>query len=151
MTFLLAVLFSISAIAQKHTPMPHGTVYGKAPDNTAMITSSNLEGYMGKRTRINATISGRIIKVTKSKGGWFEIDAGKGKIIAAHFKDYGVTIPAHLQGRKIIAEGIAQKQFIADDMQHFAGDTVTGKKSHTTKTNKNQRLTFEVTGLLVEK
>ncbi len=116
-----------------------------------MVAATNLEAYMGKKTRISTTITGKVVKVTKPKGGWFEIDGGNGKIIAAHFRDYNVTIPTNLTGKKIIAEGIAQKQFIADDMQHLAGDTVTGKKSHTIKTNKNQRLTFEVTGLLVEK
>ncbi|MDB5132318.1 MAG: hypothetical protein JWR02_2067 [Mucilaginibacter sp.] len=116
-----------------------------------MVTASNLETYMDKKTRVSATIRGRIIKVTKPKGGWFQIDAGKGKVIAAHFRDYNITLPEDLKGKYVIAEGIAAKQFIADDMQHFAGDTVTGKKSHSTKTNKNQQLTFEVTGLLVER
>lgn len=150
-TFVFALLFSVSAFAQKHTPMPHGTVFGATPDNTAMVTASNLEAYMDKKTRISTTIRGRVIKVTKPKGGWFEIDAGKGKVIAAHFRDYNITLPKDLKGKYVIAEGVASKQFIADDMQHLAGDTVTGKKSHTTKTNKNQKLTFEVKGLLVER
>lgn len=131
--------------------MPYGTVYGAKPDNTAIVAASNLEMSMDKKTRVNTTIRGRVIKVTKPKGGWFEIDAGKGKVIAAHFRDYNITLPEDLKGKYVIAEGVAAKQFIADDMQHFAGDTVTGKKTHTTKTNKNQRLTFEVKGLLVER
>jgi hypothetical protein len=149
--FILALLFSVSAFAQKHTPMPRGTIYGVKPDNTAMVMASNLEAYMDKKTRISTTIRGRVIKVTRPKGGWFQIDGGKGKVIAAHFRDYNITLPEDLKGKYVIAEGIAAKQFIADDMQHLAGDTVTGKKSHTTKTNKNRQLTFEVTGLLVER
>jgi hypothetical protein len=50
----------------------------------------------------------------------------------------------------VIIEGVAQKQFIADDLQHFAGDTVQGKKQHQVNANPNQRLTFEVTGLMVD-
>jgi len=92
-----------------------------------------------------------VIKVTKTKGGWFELDAGNGKIINAHFKDYAVTIPADLKGRTVIIEGVAQKQFIADDGQHFAGDTVTGKKQHSVNANPKQSLTFEVSGLMVDK
>jgi hypothetical protein len=150
-TIILALLFSASAFAQKHTPMPAGFVYGTKPDNTAMVTASNLETYMDKKASVGATIRGRVIKVTRPKGGWFEIDAGNGKVIAAHFRDLNITLPENLKGKYVIAEGIASKQFIADDMQHFAGDTVTGKKSHTTKTNKNQRVNFEVKGLLVER
>jgi len=43
-----------------------------------------------------------------------------------------------------------QKQFIADDQQHFAGDTVTGKKQHEVKTNPKRRLSLEVKGMMVD-
>ncbi len=105
---------------------------------------------MDKKARITTAIRGKVLKVTKQKGGWFDIDAGNGKVIAAHFKLYNITIPDDLKGCTIVAEGVAAKQFIADDQQHFAGDTVTGKKQHSVKTNPKQRLTFEVKGLLVE-
>lgn len=148
---VFALVFSVSAFAQQHTPLPNGTVFGVKPDNAAMVTASNLEAYMDKKTRVSTTIRGRVIKVTKPKGGWFQIDAGKGKVIAAHFSNYNITLPEDIKGKYVIAEGVAAKQFIADDMQHLAGDTVTGKKNHSTKTSKNQQLTFEVKGLLVEK
>jgi hypothetical protein len=64
---------------------------------------------------------------------------------------YDTSIPTSLSGRTVIVEGVAQKQFIADDGQHFAGDTVTGKKQHQVKTNPKQSITFEVSGLMVDK
>ena len=79
------------------------------------------------------------------------MDAGNGKVIQAHFKDYNISLPTALKGRTVIVEGVAQKQFIADDLQHLAGDTVIGKKQHTVKTNPKQRLTFEVRGLMIDK
>src|SRR5436190_23109025 len=121
--FLVAFLLAISIYAQKHTPLPHGMVYGTKPDTTIMQPASRIEAGMGKRARISTTIRGLVLKVTKPKGGWFDIDAGKGKVIKAHFKNYAVTLPYNLKGRIVIIEGVAQKQFIADDMQHFAGDT----------------------------
>ncbi|GAC1304000.1 MAG: hypothetical protein NVSMB24_10810 [Mucilaginibacter sp.] len=147
-TFILALLFSVSVFAQKHTPMPQGTVYGAKPDNTAMVTASNLESYMNNKTRVSTTIRGRVIKVTKAKGGWFQIEAGKRKVIMAHFRDYNITLPEDIKGKYVIAEGIAAKQFIADDMQHLAGDAATRKKGHA---DKDQQISFEVKGLLVEK
>ncbi len=105
---------------------------------------------MDKKVRISIAIRGKGIKATKQNCGWFDVDAGNGKVIAAHFKTYKMTIPEDLKGRTLVAEGVAAKQFIADDQQHFAGDTVTGKKQHSVKTNPKQRLTFEVSGLMVE-
>ena len=150
LTIIFSLLFSISLFAQKHVPLPHGTVYGAKPDTGAMQDAAKLEAFMGKKTRISTTVKGKVLKVTKQKGGWFTIDAGNGKVIAAHFKVYNITIPADLQGRYIVADGVAEKQFLADDLQHFAGDTVSGKKQHAVKTNAKHKLIFEVNGLMVE-
>lgn len=106
---------------------------------------------MGKRTRTSAVIYGKVLKVTQSKGGWFDLDAGNGRIIKAHFANAHINLPYDLKGRQVIIDGVAQKQFIADDLQHFAGDTVIGKKQHHVKANPKQRLTFEVHGLMVDK
>ena len=151
LSLLFGLLFTISAFAQKQTPLPHGTVYGTKPDSGAMLNAAKLEAFMGKKTRISTTVKGRVLNVTKQKGGWFTLDAGNGKVIAAHFKNYDVTIPLGLKGKHIIAQGVAEKQFISDDLQHFAGDTVSGKKQHMVKTDAKRRLTLEVTGLMVDK
>ncbi|MCC8424484.1 DUF4920 domain-containing protein [Mucilaginibacter sp. UR6-11] len=152
MKYLLLLFFIYAAgpAFAQHTPLPHGMVFGIKPGTAEMIPAWRVEAFMDKKTRISTTIRGRIIKVTKPKGGWFEIDAGKGKIIAAHFKNYGINIPTGLKGKIVIAEGVAEKQFIADDLQHFAGDTARGKKQHSVKTNPLRRLTFEVKGLMVD-
>jgi hypothetical protein len=149
--FLIVLLLSGVCYAQQHTPLPHGMVYGAKPDTLAMMNATKLESFMGKKTRISTTIEGRVIKVTHEKGGWFELDAGNGKVIAAHFKDYNINIPGNLAGRRVIIEGVTQKQFIADDLQHLAGDTVTGKKQHKVKTDAKRKLSFEVKGLQVDK
>lgn len=107
---------------------------------------------MGKRTRTNAVITGKVIKVTKPKGGWFIIDAGQGKTIEAHFKNYNITLPIDLKGREVIVDGIAEKIFVADDMQHLAGESSSQMKSqHSAKPNPKQKITFEVKGLMVNK
>ena len=149
-TIIFAVIIAGLLTNRQGTPSMHGKVFGTRPDSTGMIKASQVESFMDKKTRISITIKGKVLKVTKAQGGWFDIDAGNGKVIAAHFKTYNVTIPTDLKGKYVVADGVAQKQFIADDGQHFAGDTVTGKKQHNTKTNPKQRLTFEVKGLMVE-
>ena len=116
-----------------------------------MMSADKVEAFMGKKTRISTTIEGRVIRVTREKGGWFELDAGAGKVIAAHFKNYNINIPADLAGRTVIIEGVAAKQFIADDLQHLAGDTVNCKKQHKVKTDPKRKVTFEVKGLMIDK
>ncbi|MDB4901265.1 MAG: hypothetical protein JWQ63_546 [Mucilaginibacter sp.] len=149
-TFLFAIFLSGLSYGQQQGYLAHGKVFGSKPNMTGMMDASKVEAYMDKKTRINITIKGRVLKVTNPKGGWFQMDAGKGRIINAHFRTYDVTIPPGLKGRNVIADGVAEKQFIADDQQHLAGDTVTGKKQHSVKTNPKQKLIFEVNGLMVE-
>ena len=149
-SLFFALLLCVFSFSWLPVQLPHGKVFGAKPDTTELISAAQIEIFMANKTRISATIRGKVIKVTKPKGGWFDIDAGKGKVIGAHFRDYNVTIPGDLKGRYVIAEGIAAKQFIADDLQHFAGDTARGKKQHNINANPKRKLTFEVKGLMVE-
>jgi len=146
---LAAIFFSVSVFAQQ-SPLPHGTVFGSKPVTTQVVRATKLEAFMDKKARVTVTIRGKVLGVTKTKGGWFTIDGGNGKIISAHFRDYKVNIPTNLKGKTVVADGVAAKQFLADDMQHFAGDTVSGKKQHQTQTNPKRRLDFEVKGLMVD-
>lgn len=152
LVFLVLAFVFGNVQAQKHTPLPHGMVFGMAPSNIGRMPASNIETFMGKRTRTSAVIIGRVLRVSKPKGGWFDLDAGKGKIIAAHFRDYNIILPTDLKGREVIIEGVAAKEFIADDMQPLAGET-RGQmhRQHQVKTNPKQRLTFEVKGLFVNR
>ncbi|OKS89401.1 DUF4920 domain-containing protein [Mucilaginibacter polytrichastri] len=149
--FVLLFTTTTTAFAQKHTPLPHGMVFGSSPSNINQMPAGKLEAFMGKRTRTSVVVYGRVLRVTKQQGGWFEMDAGNGKIIAAHFRDYNIKLPVDLKGREVIIDGVAEKQFIADDLQHLAGDTVQGKKQHSVKTNPKEKITFEVKGLMVNK
>ncbi|MBK0380134.1 DUF4920 domain-containing protein [Mucilaginibacter segetis] len=148
--FILCIIPTITCMAQKSTPLPHGMVFGLKPENVGPVESYKIEEFMGKKTRVTTAIEGKILRVTKSKGGWFEMEAGKEKIIDAHFKDYSITLPKDIEGRTVIIEGVAERKFLADDRQHFAGDTVTGKKAHNTNPNPKQRISFEVRGLMVD-
>jgi hypothetical protein len=148
---LICFLWSVDTIAQKKAALPHGMVFGDKPKGIAPIPATKLEAFMGKKIRQTTAIRGKVINVTKEKGGWFLMNAGAGKTIEAHFKNYNVTLPKAIAGRTVIIEGVAQRQLIADDLQHFAGDTVTGSKQHKVKVNPKHRITFEVRGLMVDK
>lgn len=145
----LIICFLFIATSVLAQPMPHGMVYGRKPGRTGLILATSLEKYMGKRTRIRVSVSGRVTLVTKSKGGWFDVDAGNGRIITAHFLNPNINIPAKLKNRYIIMEGVAQKQFIADDRQHYAGGN--DSRQHAVKPNPKQMLMFEVRGLIITK
>lgn len=133
-------------LGQKRTPLPHGMVFGTKPDVVNLHKAEDLETFMGKRTRTSAVVVGRVIRVTKPKGGWFEMAAGKGKIIQVHFQKYNINLPTDLKGREVIIEGVASKQFVADDKQHLAGAGAASQPRGLTG-----GLEFEATGLFVNR
>lgn len=140
LTLLFALLFSVAAGAQQ---MSHGTIYGTKPNSAGAMDASKVKAFMGNKVRITATITGKVAKVTKTKGGWFELQGADGKVIDAHFKTAGINIPGSLSGHTVIAEGTVSKQFDASDRQPMSGQTQ--------KETPNGGLSFEVTGLEVEK
>ena len=151
LVLLMLILCSARVFAQKHTPLPHGMVFGKKPNSVAPVAANQLERLMGGKIRQTTAIVGKVTQVTKEKGGWFNMDAGSGRVIEAHFANYDVKLPEAIKGRTVIIEGVAQRQLIADDAQHFAGDTAQAKKQHQVKVNPKARLIFEVQGLMVDK
>ena len=147
---LVLLGFSIQVDAQR-IPLPHGTVFGEKPDTMIMERAEMLPKLMGNKTSLSTTLSGVVKRVTKVKGGWFELADSKGEIIAAHFKNYKINLPKAIKGRGVIVEGVAVRQFIADDSQHFAGDSVIQQSFNKRKSRKRALVTFEVSGLMVDK
>jgi len=137
---LVLSLFSFSLFAQDK--LLHGKIFGNKP-GAVIVTADRLESYLGERVRKETTIKGKVLNVVKEKGGWFTIDAGNGKIIAAHFAKYDVTIPAGLKGCTVVVEGIVQKQSALTDQQKLAGQKQASDKT-------TSQLSIEVTGLMVE-
>lgn len=145
--FFILTLIAFKAHAQQ-TPLPHGMVFGSKPDTSIIVEAANIDQLMGKKIRVSTTLRGRVINVDKQKGGWFTLDAGRGTIISAHFKNYDVTLPAALKGRVVIIEGIANRQVSATNGQQFGGKISAKQDAYTPK---NKPLIFEVTGLMVYK
>ncbi|MBE9668074.1 DUF4920 domain-containing protein [Mucilaginibacter boryungensis] len=144
---LLIIAFIVSGdlMAQR---MPHGMVYGSKPSRVGLVQANKLEAFMGKRPRVSVSVAGRVAQVTNTKGGWFDVDAGNGKIITAHFKNNSINIPKSLKNRYIVMDGVAQRQMISDDHQHYAGGDSRG---HSRPSGPRHLLSFEVKGLVVEK
>lgn len=140
----IGLFLSCSVFAQQ--ALPHGMVFGTKPDTARAMDASQLREYMGSKKRISTVLKAKILKVTAEKGGWFEIEAGK-RTLTAHFKDYGVTLPKEIAGRTVIIDAVAFRRFMADDSQHYAGDTTTYK----TDEKLRRRVSLEVKGLMVYK
>ncbi len=151
MKALLACLFILPllAVAQKRVPLPHGMVFGTKPEVVNLHKASELDAYMGRQTRTSAVIIATLLKVTNPKQGWFDLDAGQGHVIHAHFQQYNVSLPIELKGRQVIVAGVAARQFLSSNGQHLTGRN--SGSMHNTQAQTGGEITFEATGLYVNK
>ena len=147
LSWLLALILSVSVYAQKHTPLPHGMIFGTRPSTVGLVPAAGLRTYMGNRARMTAAIVGTVVKVTQSKGGRFTIKAGKNEVIIARFKQTNINLPIDLKGREVVISGKASKQFNAFDSQREAGD----QSRNISRPGNKQPILFEVEGLMVNK
>ncbi|PTQ99914.1 uncharacterized protein DUF4920 [Mucilaginibacter yixingensis] len=147
-TLGIMICLAAATLAQAQHKLPHGMVYGAKPNTTQIIAANKLEDWMARRPRVSTTIKGRVLKVTDVRGGWFEMDGGRGRVIAAHFNRSGVNLPKNLAGKTAVVEGIAQRQMVAADKQHFAGDRANGHQPEV-NTDPRKHITFEAKGLEV--
>lgn len=147
-TLALALCFAAAVAAQAQNKLPHGTTYGAKPNTTQVIAANKLEDWLGSRPRVSTTIKGTVTKVTDVKGGWFDIDGGKGRTIQAHFSVAGVNLPKDLAGKTVVVEGVAQKTLVSADKQHFAGDRSNGHQP-AANTDAKKQVSFEAKGLEV--
>jgi hypothetical protein len=123
-------------------------VFGTKPDTGVVLDAAKLEGFMGRKNRVLTTIKGRILKVTLEKGGWFEMSAGKGKVISARFKDDDVKLPSELKGRTVIIQGIANRKLEAINGKPTGRVNANVKAPEKTPAGTTS-LIFEVTGLIL--
>ncbi len=150
MKYLLAfmgICLAITTQAQR-TPLPHGMVFGIKPDTSVVLDANKLEGFMDRKNRITTIVKGRVLKVTNELGGWFEMDAGKGKIITARFKNDDIKLPSALKGRVVIIQGVAARKLEAINGKP-TGSVVKNVKDAEKAEGGTIALIFEVTGLMV--
>ncbi|WP_158825598.1 DUF4920 domain-containing protein [Mucilaginibacter lacusdianchii] len=147
LSWLLLLILTVNTYAQKHTPLPHGVVFGSRPSTTSLVPAAQLRTYMGNRARTSAAIVGTVVEVTQSKGGWFTMKAGKSEVIKARFRQASINLPKDLKGREVVISGKASKQFNAFDSQREAGD----KSRNVSRPGNKQPILFEVEGLMVNK
>lgn len=146
--FIPLTLLPLFSVAQKHTPLPHGMVFGAKPEVVNLHKASELDGYMGRQIRTSVVVEATVVKVTNPKEGGFQLDAGNGKVINAHFQAGKVSLPVDLKGRDVIVAGVAARQLSATGAQHLAGRSTGGTPA---KTNMTGQIDLEVTGLYVNK
>jgi hypothetical protein len=141
--FSIAVLFSALTVSAQHETRPpqgqvsitpHGKVYGEKVDVKTAHPIGDMEAYLGRRTSITTTISGKVVDVDRN-GDSFTIRDSKGRPVTVIFNKAGYKFPMNLRGKNVLIDGVISKQFIANNRQHYAGSNAGMEKTHQKNNN----------------
>ncbi|MVN21230.1 DUF4920 domain-containing protein [Mucilaginibacter arboris] len=141
--FSVAVLFSALTVSAQHETRPpqgqvsitpHGKVYGEKVDVKTAHPIGDLESYLGRRTSVTTTISGKVADVDRN-GDFFTIRDNKGRPVTVHFKNAGYKLPQNIRGKMVLIDGVISKQFVANNHQHYAGSNSGMEKTHQQNNN----------------
>lgn len=141
----VAVLFGALTVssAQQHQTRPpqgqisispKGKIYGDKVDVKAAHPIGDMDAYMGRRTSITTTISGKVIDVDRS-GDFLTLRDNKGRPVTVSFMNAGHKLPPNLRGRMVLVDEVISKQFIANNHQHYAGSNAGMEKTHQKNNN----------------
>lgn len=102
----------------------------------------------------NMRVSGVIESSCATKGCWVRVKLENGETVHTMFKDYGFFVPTNrdLKGKKIVMEGFAFTDTTSvDDLKHFAHDEGKPEAEIAKITEPKVAVSFEASGVAVEK
>jgi Domain of unknown function (DUF4920) len=124
--------------------------FGEKITEKGAIESTKLAEKMKDKSTMETKVTGTIVEVCKKKGCWMTVDIGNNQKMRVTFKDYAFFVPKDANGKKVVIEGVAQKE-VTDvaTLKHYAEDA--GKaKEEIEKINKpKEELTFEAKGVII--
>jgi hypothetical protein len=115
---LVAMALCAAAIAAQKAEH-FGAAFTDAKTVSLKDALADVEKFSGKTIKVE----GKIADVCQERGCWLVVTDGE-REMRVKFKDYGFFVPKDASGRKVILEGIIEKQTISEDhARHIAQES----------------------------
>ncbi len=149
--FLLTIVMSsISLMAQP----PKGTAkkgmtFGIKTTAEGAVAANELTNVMAEKTTANVKVKGTVTEVCKAEGCWIRMQTASGTMLIK-MKDHSFTVPLALNGKTIVADGIAElKETSVEMLKHYAEDAGKSKTEIESITAPKKEIVLQAKGILV--
>ncbi|CAN5421556.1 hypothetical protein BH23BAC1_BH23BAC1_27030 [soil metagenome] len=155
--FILLIISAVSACSPKD-PSSHddsrdnqisGT-YGEQFQEENPIQITLIQEALENKDSLYIQAQGKIEKVCQKKGCWMQVGLGNGETMMVTFKDYGFFVPADIEGKSVVFEGVAKKEITSvETLRHYAEDAGKSPQEINAITEPEESIVFEAVGVKV--
>ena len=149
---LLAVLLfsGITAMAQPpNVPAEKGTNFGAKVKSKGAVSPDQLVDLLGNKNEAEVKVQGKVAEVCKAEGCWLRMETANGTMLIK-MKDHAFLVPLVLNGKTIVAQGIATvKETSVEMLKHYAEDAGKTKAEIDAITEPKKEIVMQAKGILV--
>ena len=149
--FLLTIVMSsISLMAQPPKgPAKKGMTFGIKTTAEGAVAANELTNVMAEKTTADVKVKGTVTEVCKAEGCWIRMQTPSGTMLIK-MKDHSFTVPLALNGKTIVADGIAElKETSVEMLKHYAEDAGKSKTEIESITAPKKEIVLQAKGILV--
>jgi Domain of unknown function (DUF4920) len=149
--FLLTiVMISISLMAQPPKgPAKKGMTFGIKTTADGAVAANELTNVMAEKTTADVKVKGTVTEVCKAEGCWIRMQTASGTMLIK-MKDHSFTVPLALNGKTIVADGVAElKETSVEMLKHYAEDAGKSKAEIEAITAPKKEIILHAKGILV--
>lgn len=148
---LPALVITFSLMAQPpNVSADKGAIFGSKVTEEGAVTADVLAENLNTQGQTKSLkVTGKITEVCKAEGCWVRMETKSGSMLIK-MKDHAFLVPTALEGRTIVADGIATfKETSVEQLRHFAEDAGKSKKEIAEITESKKEVVFQATGIKV--
>lgn len=148
--FLVSIFFVGSLMAQPpEGPANKGMTFGETITKKGAISSNKLVKKLNEANDIQVKVKGEVVQVCAAEGCWLRMKTKDGNILVK-MKDHKFLVPLSMNGKTIVAKGVAMKKVTTVEMlKHYAEDAGKTKEEIDAITQPKEEIVVQATGIIV--
>lgn len=149
--FLIPALFlGIILMAQPPAGEANtGMVFGKKTTADGAIAANDLGASIKGAESVPVKVKGKVKEVCKAEGCWLKMETANGDVMI-RMKDHSFFVPLAMNGKTIIADGIASvKETSVEMLKHYAEDAGKSAAEIAAIKEPKKEITLQAKGILV--
>ena len=150
LTIIPALLLGFTLMAQPPKGEANkGMTFGEKITNDNAMSADGLEAKLTSANALDVKVMGKVKEVCKMEGCWLRMETETGSILIK-MKDHAFLVPLSMNGKTIIAEGVATlKETSVEMLKHYAEDAKKSKEEIDAIKEPKKEITMQAKGILV--
>lgn len=148
--FIYTIFISFTLLAQPpKVSAEKGVSFGNIITPEGAVKATELHTFLTGKEKADVKVEGKVSEVCKAEGCWLRMETASGTMLVK-MKDHKFLVPLALNGKTIVAEGIATlKETSVEMLRHYAEDAGKSKEEIAKITEPKKEMVLQATGILV--